>query len=1120
MTGNGEQQELELPLGFSTGSRTTNALPNNTDVTLSFKVNKNFTNGWVYLIALDNGGGTVSSEIGYLLDGAVTSGFQEYSCTFNTGDAKDTYKYIFIRSKVEAGEAIYIDDIKFTANGVNYYPEGSFDTSANITDNTPVEGMVYNPISKSDLTFNQYTIENNNNVEICSDGVKGSYAMQFKGNGSDQVYHFLIGKQSGILDNTKAYELKFDVKKISGTVNKLTMGVSYDCTDANISVGNDNILTNKWLTYSVIISSVTGGYDFLNIVFNGSENTKVCIDNISITEVGKTKNFFPLGSFDFSAIKSNTQSVLPTGISYSAYNRAELETIGINNSNVTISDAGCGINNSYALKITGTSDNVCSVNEIIGLNKLNSDTEYTVSFGVKKSNANDEIIDFAISFEQHWITEKAFEIPQETVYDSELEEYYTNIGNGITTDYQTYTFKYSPIYALANSSNDTYNTFIITTELSEGSVIYIDSIKIYPSNKSDADNLIVGDFERIIVDYDDVSVPEDSDPMLPAHNNYQNINRVVKPIDNNYKLAIGFNDATDNGALSFGVTSVKPGKQYRIRMTYLPIGNINEFKVFMTDGGDGAEPNVINQTNLLNFGTEFDAQNPTKKFYNSVWNTLDVIYTDTTSIDNPSPSYPTMAIYYRGTGNDNGVIVDDISVVEINSFGDSSPNLFAYGTFEIENDLNIVYGNKYYSNDDSSDFSFMQNLDKQIAAFGVDINMGADEYNHTIDRNAEFDYLNTVFINTSNPEIAKFEAKKAISNGKDIWVNVNPILWDNGFDYWTNEALTTVEVQLKYVSDVIQSIAGDAFLGFYIDEPYYSFNHNTTNFVNFTKYLRETFKKRVFVVHDGSVLEDEAELTVNTESHRYITDIGYWCYSSDAVVSYAPRWTPILNSLNANVRKWICPLAGEGAKGHETETKESILNILTVMLDEAKEIDGFGGIVLYTFSGDANGYDALKLDSNGIAEHENYRKLLMAASNEFAGSDFIKENFTLIDDVILVNEIGARASVLTGVTGVYPYDNINLSVKNNEIEITDILKTGYTLNAECVAKKPAKYSIAVKFDANGDGAFDIRDLVRAKRYALNSLTPTKAQAVACGANNGLVSATEIVSMRRELLNGN
>lgn len=260
-----------------------------------------------------------------------------------------------------------------------------------------------------------------------------------------------------------------------------------------------------------------------------------------------------------------------------------------------------------------------------------------------------------------------------------------------------------------------------------------------------------------------------------------------------------------------------------------------------------------------------------------------------------------------------------------------------------------------------TNLSWMADIPMEYGAYGFDLYYDVEFFYDTVN-SKEYDYLSTFFVSGNNLDKVKLEAKELKKNDKRFWLNVNDILSIGSSDPNTNLVGNWREVLMRYASE-LKKIGGDNFQGFYFDEPHYLMNDR--DFTRVTKYMRETFKLRVFAIHAGSTFTlpyskgmsiinyhpQKDEWVISAKNHKYVTDVGYWSYGAPRWYTAKPQyvnykcWKDAMSLLNPQVRKWIVPPCGSYDWRH---SENDCLDLEYDLYYNLSQIEGFGGIMMYS----------------------------------------------------------------------------------------------------------------------------------------------------------------------------
>ena len=1068
------------------------------------------------------------------IDGkSINENWQTFSFQFTpTCTATDYWVHMYLNYNINAGSTLYIDDIiiyeSSDTSKTNLFKKGNFDGPSHYEyDATESDGnagiYIPNDISLYAPSWTNTTdgnITTSSTVEIAKDlGFNYSYALKF-GTGSYNAFAKFASQNTTANAYFKAgetYRIVFKAKKY-GTVENFSVKLKLNSAWSGYTLYSAEI-SDQWKTYAYDLSfdefGITGSQN-KNLGFSCTvgENSYLLIDDIEIYNVKDTTctNQYTLGSFD------SFDSNLP--YDYSPYDislyRLTTTSDGViswsdwdNKSGVEDSDmvkiAAGGRDGTYALKITGDG-NAHKIALNMGINKLSVNTEYTINFDARVTDDNG-INDLNVGLMKRWAwkdVQTAFTLTDSTK---------------ISTDWQTFSQK--------TTTKDTYQGayhFVqIGFNIPVGTTLLIDNISVKSADGTEY--FYKGTFERKIEKWTKLEGEPQNVLFRPNYINDYTTNRdgfnaEVISIDNaksgNNVLSVGFNNNTMNGRVNFQTAHIRPGCTYKLEAYVLFVGDVTE-SVFSFGDNDPIIPEGETSEHKPESATVFKFSS-LDTYYPRTWYKIEETFTDlTTSTDNSNYRWSTFNISFKGKAN-SGMLVDSISITPISEYIDGSPNIFTSGGFEIEELPDVTWSDKFYGKN-IYDLSFMNNLPKTMGELGNSLKTDYKIYSDLINKDGDFSYLNMVILDVATPELAAFETKKALENGKEIWLGATYIVsygisGNNGavYDDW--------QTRLDRIAYVIQSIAGDKFQGIYFDEPHLKFRNND-EFVMVTKYIRETYKKRVFsmVKHDMFYIDGSANVTITAESHRYVTDLGYWNYSISGMANRSKGFNEAAARLSPDVRKWVCCLMG---KTDSVTTEEDNITMFKHMVDAAKINNNFGGILLWD-AYDTGGYNVLKPDLNGVAEYNNYRALLKAASQDLNSPySWLNEKHTVTKDgYIAVDKenltVGSFKSTFT--SALSDYIKISYYIFDAP-DSSSLLDKNVKLTVNAVANNESKeLKVVMAGDVNQDGSFNAVDIVKAKKISAGSVIGTVESYASAGTSTTEgITASNLANLRNKLMN--
>lgn len=261
-----------------------------------------------------------------------------------------------------------------------------------------------------------------------------------------------------------------------------------------------------------------------------------------------------------------------------------------------------------------------------------------------------------------------------------------------------------------------------------------------------------------------------------------------------------------------------------------------------------------------------------------------------------------------------------------------------------------------------TNLSWMDEIAPEFGGYGLTAYRDPKLF-YDIIEDENYDMFNT-FLLAGNKEFQIRQAKDAAAQGKKVWADVNDIICLGSAEKPQNNLNGSWRELIDEYATAIYAVAGDAFQGFYFDEP--SIHFTDMDFTRVTKYMRETYKRRVFALHtSGAFLvpwnkgmdiigykATRADNMIPTaENHKYVTDSGWWRYGSlqrmNGIAPAVDQWTKLCEQvLNPKMRKWITLPIGTF---DWLSTEEETMSVTYEMFKANSRIDGFGGVLYYTF---------------------------------------------------------------------------------------------------------------------------------------------------------------------------
>ena len=1012
---------------------------------------------------------------------------------------------------------------------------------------TAIDGTAV-PIAKTDIpTVNKATdIPSNTKYDSiisinAGDGVNGTAGMKIGATGKKISPRLGLGSEgekygtgANFFTKDATYILSFKAKK-QGTVTDFSFewNKSGSWTTSKIIAVD---LTDEWVEYKAEITitkvecygdTFKGGHNNLYLNCNVGADSYLYIDDIQFSKKGDNPcNVFYWGSFD-KYIVSDVDNTALEGVTYEAYPlyystpntyddiarevpvSDKAGATPVTDGHLSVSELGEGVRGSYALVLNGTGAEVKN-SPVIGQDTFELGKKYQISFKAKVSE-NAVLTKFNVGIKKKWSWKGDTDANNNNLLSSGAN---LDVGltladsNGIsdiTTEWQKFTFDVD----IRSGELVNYRYLYLDYILNAGEKLYIDDVEIYEVGGDGINLNPQGSFGRIksveAVDAgDEIGLYSakwldewdyyEGETLVNDYNFDANAMPSSLALSGKHVLAAGglFDDSLPvSGRVGFEMTGIAPGKTYKVAFSALLIGEVSSFTVRLTDGGSGSVTLVDRKSGIaigqgsrryLEYGSE-------------LWQDYEFYFTSETD---KIVNWPSFVFNMSGNAG-SGFLLDNVSVQQVLDDGSLAGNQFYCEGFEIPETSADYSSNKFWGTD-VSDLSFMNELPFAIDVMGLTSTKNPDIYADVMREDSDFAFANTVIIGNNALDVIRYEAEVANKLGKEIWINADSFASENkalSTGYW-KELLTAA-------SNIVQNIAGDNFQGFYFDEPHLHYASNE-EFVTVTKFLRETFKKRVFAMnkHDACYENSTVNVTMTADSHKYVTDVGYWNYSLPGIATRVEAFKTAYARLNPDTRAWFACSLGSDPEYKEdgsldessTDSEEDVIAIFNTMLDGMKDIESFGGIMLYSTS-DTNGYNEIKLGEDGKVEYDTYRNILLSLNAELDGSVIGVDEYVInADGILTVSAEKTVADMVAAYSAIYT----NFQIKDGDTvlgETDSINKTGLKIFADGKMGNALSTAIAYENDINGDADTNVLDLVRLKKIA-GGLAATAEQFAAAG----------------------
>lgn len=1027
-------------------------------------------------------------------------------------------------------------------------------------------------------------------ISDLGEGFGGSYALKLGGEGipvdapggSTGKFGYRVGfryKTPGYIKDATEYTFKVKLKKIQGTVSTFSIGFSESGTAHYSNVITDDMLTGEWQEFSWNYTTDFGGQNaastraIVNMTYTAPDcGGTILVDDLVIFETADTEklNKFPQGGFDFFA-KSATPEASTVKAVYSTLPENDFARLANTSFTQNTYDFPRNYKNSVnkqalAPKLEAKAGFGESYGMVIGGNAQQALSDYSLAFRFKPGHIMEGTYKFSVKIKK---------------LSGTLETLNIGINEGTGSNY-------SLSITDADIKSDSWTEFTWFQSVTETAEKHWTLLEILLTSAQDGAKLVLDDLvitntantnKNLFVIYNDEGVASNASGFEDAvvftdavhkgrtpifkysHNRPDDkpewqsyVANLEKSHSGNYALAFGFKDIElsnpDEAFSSYVNFQLAPigstGNSYTIKFAARLFGESIHRTHVRIIGRDGVTEELVNlKADASDEWTEFEVQWTDDANYKNAKAHLFLRFTFSTF--NPS--------------HDTGLLIDNIRVTQ-NELGEDAPNIFVGGDFEVVDETlpEIDWkADDTFWGEDEFDLSFMNSLPKNILAYGLDPVRGADAFMNTLNDDS-FAFVTDYIVETKTLETAIYTAQVFAEKNKNIWLLVDEIITDSE----KNLKSDWQKILMQYATHM-QLIAGNKFQGFYFDEP--SMDFSREDFLTVSKYCRTTFRKRVLAIHKAVAVNPPANYTnpdnraiLEPETHKYVTDVGYWKYDSwtsgskstlDAFLSEITS-----DGYNPNIRKWVVPPV---ARNNPCQTEEDICTVIRNTVYGAINTEGFGGVGLYSMastisnvaqdSSDANNINLNKdklleediiweyIDANGIK----YWKYIEAGAANLLRKDpetgivpwqncldLIKQiaadlygttlhNTDSLLGVALLETTSKTVAEFT-VNAELPEDLFVINRNGVALGKEDTIRTGDQLIKINGTTGIHFCDIAVKNDINGDGKISASDIVRAKRLSAGVIETNACQRAALGMDtNTEVIVTHIAALRHQLI---
>lgn len=215
------------------------------------------------------------------------------------------------------------------------------------------------------------------------------------------------------------------------------------------------------------------------------------------------------------------------------------------------------------------------------------------------------------------------------------------------------------------------------------------------------------------------------------------------------------------------------------------------------------------------------------------------------------------------------------------------------------------------------------------------------------------------------------DLKRVREKGKTAFVRLDYLIFEENDRPYHCPKKANWREMLDKINERFCEVGGDAFIGYYFDEPFYYMTGD--EYLELTKYLSK-FNKRIFAIH-GSVHIHQALWPVNEshdfqaiafrnmstitpQNHAYTTDVSYDYYGEwEHGVHHNTVYRLFIEKMGdrfENTNFWFCPPVGyvmteEWNKKTSDEVEQICIDVFMGMWNWSKKIKNFGGFAIYTY---------------------------------------------------------------------------------------------------------------------------------------------------------------------------